>query len=75
MDKKTVQAGIAGAGFAASFHFEALKKVYGTNIDIKGVYSLSGAKRYASQRGIKEYESLYAMLDDVDVVHVCVTAD
>ncbi|MBN1765036.1 MAG: Gfo/Idh/MocA family oxidoreductase [Sedimentisphaerales bacterium] len=75
MDKKTVRTGLAGAGFAASFHFEALKKVYGTNVDIKGVYTRSGAKEYARQRGIKAYKSLDAMLDDVDVVHVCVTVD
>lgn len=75
MYKKTVRTGIAGAGFAASFHFEALKKVYGTNVDIKGVYTRSGAAQFASQRGIKAYESFDAMLGDVDVVHVCVTAD
>ena len=28
MTKKTVRAGIVGAGFSASFHFEAIKKVY-----------------------------------------------
>jgi predicted dehydrogenase len=75
MNKKTVRTGIAGAGFSASFHFEALKKVYGTNVDIKGVYALSGTREYASQRGIKAYNSLDAILDDIDVVHVCVTAD
>ena len=75
MDKKTVKTGIAGAGFSASFHYEALKKVYGTDVDIKGVYALAGADEYAAQRGIKAYKSLEAMLDDVDVVHVCVTAD
>jgi len=75
MNKKTVKAGITGAGFSASFHFEALKKVYGTNVEVMGVYALGGAKEYAAKRSIKVYDTLDAMLDDVDAVHVCVTAE
>ncbi len=74
MDKKTVRAGIVGAGFSASFHFEAIRKVYGTNVEIKGVYALEGAKAYADKRGIRAFDSLEALLDDVDVVHCCTTA-
>jgi len=74
MDKKTIRTGIVGAGFAASFHFEALKKVHGTNIDIKGVFSTEGAKTYARERGVSAYGSLEKLLDDVDVVHVCAPA-
>ena len=32
MNKKTVRAGIVGAGFSASFHFEAIEQVYGANV-------------------------------------------
>lgn len=74
MNKKTVRAGIVGAGFSASFHFEAIRKVYGTNVEIKGVYALEGAKAYAGKRGIAAYDSLEALLDDVEVVHCCTTA-
>lgn len=74
MNKKTVRAGIVGAGFSASFHFEAIRKVYGTNVEIKGVYALEGGEAYAKQRGIASYDSLEALLDDVDVVHCCTTA-
>jgi predicted dehydrogenase len=74
MNKKTVRAGIVGAGFSASFHFEAIRKVYGTNVEIQGVYALEGAKAYADKRGIAAYDSLEALLDDVDVVHCCTTA-
>ncbi|MDI9431341.1 MAG: Gfo/Idh/MocA family oxidoreductase [Sedimentisphaerales bacterium] len=74
MNKKTVRAGIVGAGFSASFHFEAIRKVYGTNVEVKGVYALNGAEAYAKQRGIAAYDSLEALLDDVDVVHCCTTA-
>lgn len=75
MNRKTVRAGIIGAGFSASFHFEAARKVYGTDVDIKGVYSLKGSEEYARQHGITCYKSLEELLEDVDVVHVCVTAE
>ena len=58
MKKKTVRAGIVGAGFSASFHFEAIQKVYGTNVEIKGVHALEGAQAYAEKRGIAVYDSL-----------------
>lgn len=73
MEKKTVRAGIIGAGFAATFHFECLKKIHGTNVEVKGVFTrdIKHAKSYASKRGIHAYSSLEEMIDDVDVIHVC----
>jgi len=41
MKKKKVKAGLVGSGFAAAFHWEALKKVYATEIEVSGVYSLT----------------------------------
>jgi predicted dehydrogenase len=75
--KKTIRAGIVGAGFAARFHFEAIKKVYGTNVEIAGVHALDRAQAedYAAQRGIRCYDSLDALLDDVDVIHACVIVE
>lgn len=72
--KKTVRAGIVGAGFAARFHYEAIRRVYSTNVDIKGVYALdtAQAQEYAKQRGICAYDSLESLLDEVDAVHACV---
>ena len=72
--KKTVRAGIVGAGFSARFHYEAIKRVYGTNVDVKGVYALDTrqAAQYAEQRGIRAYETLETLVDDVDVIHCCV---
>ncbi len=74
MEKKTIRVGIVGAGFSARFHWEGIKKVYGTNPDVKGVYALDmdQAREYAAERGITAYDSLDALLDDVDVVHCCV---
>lgn len=73
MAKKTVRAGIVGAGFAATFHFESLMKVHSTNVEVKGVYAIDSeqAANYAKARGIKAYESLDALIEKVDVVHVC----
>ena len=71
--KKTVRTGIVGSGFSATFHFEALKKVYGTNVEVAGVFSKDqqSGSAYAEQRGIRAFENLDALLDEVDVVHVC----
>ena len=74
MNKPTLRAGIVGAGFSARFHWEALRKVCGVNVDVRGVYALDTdqARQYAQERGIGAYDSLDALLDDVDVVHCCV---
>ena len=74
MEKKTVRAGIVGAGFSATFHYEAIQKAYGTNVEVKGVYALdtAQAREYAAARGLRAYDALDSLLDDVDVVHACV---
>lgn len=73
MDKKTVRTGIVGAGFAAKFHFEALKKLYGTDVQVVGAYcrTKDKCKEFAQQRGIEAFDNLAALIDQVDVVHVC----
>jgi len=72
--KRTIRAGIVGAGFSAKFHYEAIRKVYSTNVDVKGVYALDQkqAAEYAAARGMAAYDSLERLLDDVDVIHCCV---
>ncbi len=73
MDKKTVRTGIVGAGFAATFHYECLKRVYSTDVQVQGVYAIDAdmAASYAQQRGLRQFESLEEMLDQVDAIHVC----
>jgi len=73
MEKKTVRTGIVGSGFSAAFHFEALSKVYRTNVEVVGVHTIDveGGRKYAQQRGIRFFEQLEALLDEVDAVHVC----
>jgi len=72
--KKTVRTGIVGSGFSATFHYEALRKVYGTDVEVVGVHSLDrkGGTAYAEKRGIRFFDTLDGLLDHVDVVHVCV---
>ncbi len=74
MKKKTIRTGIVGSGFSATFHFEALRKVYGTNVEVIGVHSIDqpGGKAYAQKREIRFFDRLDAMLDEVDVIHICV---
>ena len=73
MKTKTIRTGIIGAGFAATFHFECLRKVHGTNVETEGVFAIDTeqAKAYAEKRGIRAYKSLESLLDKVDVIHVC----
>jgi predicted dehydrogenase len=73
MKKKTIRTGIIGAGFAATFHFECLKKVHETNVEVEGVFATDTeqAKSYAQKRDIVAYDSLEKLIDKVDVIHVC----
>ncbi|MFP4057544.1 MAG: Gfo/Idh/MocA family protein [Candidatus Brocadiia bacterium] len=73
MEKKTVRTGIVGAGFAATFHYNALRQVYGTDVEVVGVFAIDReqARAYARERGIRCFESLEALLEAADVVHCC----
>ncbi len=72
--KKTVRTGIVGAGFSAAFHYEALRKVHGVNVEVQGVHALDRAEEYAKARGIPAMPSLEALIERCDVLHVCTTA-
>lgn len=73
MDKKVVRAGIAGSGFAARFHYEALQRVFSARAEVTGVYSPTPEKRdaFARQYNLAAFDSLDALIDSCDVVHVC----
>ena len=74
MKKKRIRTGIVGSGFSATFHFHALSKIYGTGVEVVGVHSLDaeGGRAYAEKRDIRFFEVLEALIDEVDVIHVCV---
>ena len=69
----TLRAGIVGSGFAARFHVEALRKVYGVQVEIVGVYSPTAANRetFGSEFGLKSFADLASLIGESDVIHVC----
>lgn len=71
-----MKTGFVGAGFAASFHFEALIDGAARQAEPVGVYSKHAESReqFASDRGLRAFDRLDALLEEVDVVHVCVPA-
>jgi len=73
MTRKTVRSGIIGAGFSASFHFEAARRVASVHADVVGVFSTDTdqARAYAEARGIRCFETREALFDAVDLIHVC----
>ncbi len=76
MDNRTVRAGIVGAGFAAGFHFAALRKVHTADVRVVGVFNRTPerGRAFAAERGIRAFDSLEALLEQVDAVHVCTPA-
>ena len=71
--KPRVRGGIVGSGFAANLHLEGIRRVYGTDVDLAGVFSptRANAERFAARHGLHVFSSLESLLDDVQVVHVC----
>ncbi len=69
-----LRVGFAGAGFAAQFHLESLLQTGIATIKPVGVYSQRPESRgaFAQRHGLTAYDSLESLLDNVDVVHVCV---
>ena len=69
-----IRAGIAGAGFAAGFHYDSLLQCGVAEIEPRAIYSRTKAHReeFAKSRGLLACDSLEALLDSIDVVHVCV---
>jgi predicted dehydrogenase len=69
----TIRAGLVGAGFAARFHHDSLLEIASLGARAVGVFSrqAESRERFAAERGLDAYDSLEALLADVDVVHVC----
>jgi predicted dehydrogenase len=70
---QAVRVGIVGARFAARFHFEGLRRVYGVPVEVVGVTSKSpeSAAAFARERGIQAFGSFEALSDACDVVDLC----
>ncbi len=69
----TIRVGIVGARFAARFHWEGYRRVYGVPVEVVGVTSRSAESReaFARERGIKAFASLEELCEASDVVDLC----
>ncbi|MFN8240519.1 MAG: Gfo/Idh/MocA family oxidoreductase [Bacteroidales bacterium] len=70
---KVMRAGLIGSGFAAKFHFEALKRVTVANIEVTGVYSPTPEKlkAFTTARKLTECSSAGEVIRNADIIHVC----
>jgi predicted dehydrogenase len=73
MKKLELRAGIIGSGFAARFHLDALRRVNSVKVEVVGAYSRSPEKlsRFAREKEIEAFDSMEALLNGCDVLHVC----
>jgi predicted dehydrogenase len=71
--KPKVRGGIVGSGFAANLHYEGIRRVYGADVDLVGIFSptAANAQRFAERHGLRTFPTLEALLDAVEIVHVC----
>jgi len=70
--KKELKIGIIGSGFAAGFHYDAIRNVKGVPYEVVGVYSPTPQNRdkFAKQRGIKSFDDPDELISGVDLVEV-----
>lgn len=68
-----LKCGIVGSGFAASFHYKAIKRVSGAPVEIVGVYSrtASHSRTFAAERNLPAFGSLEDLIGASDVIHIC----
>ncbi len=71
--KKPIRVGFVGARFAAKFHWEAIRRVYGVPVEIVGVTSKTPEARddFARETGIEAFETFDELCAAVDVVDLC----
>jgi len=70
---KTLRVGLVGTGFAGRYHVACLRRVYGTAVEIAGVTSRRPESRetFGRTHDIQVYDSVGAMLPQVDVLDIC----
>jgi len=68
-----IRIGLVGARFAARFHLQAFRRVYGVPLEVVGVTSRSAESSQAlgKAEGIKAFASFEELCDAVDVVDLC----
>ncbi|MFP6771741.1 MAG: Gfo/Idh/MocA family oxidoreductase [Alphaproteobacteria bacterium] len=70
MSKAKVRTGIIGAGFGATFHYQAALRVPGIDVEVVGVHAKTPAstESFSRARGIEAFSELEAMLDRIDAL-------
>jgi len=70
---KAIRVGLAGAKFAARFHWDGIRRVYGVPAEVVGVTSRTADARdtFAREKGIRSFETFEEMCACVDVVDLC----
>jgi predicted dehydrogenase len=70
---RTIRVGLVGSRFAARFHWEGWRRVYGVPTEVVGVTSKSAAARdaFAHEKGIRSFETFEELCASVDVVDLC----
>jgi predicted dehydrogenase len=68
-----VRLGFVGARFAAKFHWEAIRRVYGVPVEMVGVTSKTPEARdaFARDTGVRAFDSFAELCAAVDVVDLC----
>lgn len=68
-----IRVGIVGARFAARFHREGYRRVYGVPVQVVGVTSRSPESRaaFAREHGVEAFASFEELCDASDVVDLC----
>lgn len=72
-ENNDINTGIIGSGFAAAFHVEALRRVYGTRLKIVGVFSRNeqNASEFSRKYKITRFNDVEDLIDQCDVLHLC----
>ncbi len=68
-----IRVGIAGARFAADFHWKGYQKVFGKPVEVVGVTSASPQSRenFGREHGVRVFDSCAALCEVVDVIDIC----
>jgi len=71
--EEPIRVGIVGVRFAARFHREGYRRVYGVPVRVVGVTSRSPESRelFARDYGVQAFSSVEALCDACDVIDIC----
>jgi predicted dehydrogenase len=73
MAEKVIRTAIAGSGFAAKFHYEALLRLHSVRADIRGAFSTTPEhlKQFTEPRNLNTFKDIEELIDNADLIHVC----